>query len=286
MGIRLIPGFLIGVLLGIGLGFVPFVNEHLHWNVWFILPISGLLFGVLAAYLQFLGSYALRQQIKGLGLLWLSVGALFGFAATDYGVYLSTTIAITEMEGIPDGEYRLVELISFWDYMKLRLGSSSLSSTYGGGDFELGRMGTTLSYVVDLLGAWLGAWGTLIYLAGRYPYCERCSIYKKRERKYRVLFKFDERLVEEVFGRLQELIRGAIYPDLVKYCQELAQKHNDRNGNINITVDQRFCPRCREATLLGSVSRLAGSEWKELDDLSFSFSSQRGERVSLKNMGG
>lgn len=32
MGIRLIPGFL------------------LHWNIWFILPISGLLFGALAAY--------------------------------------------------------------------------------------------------------------------------------------------------------------------------------------------------------------------------------------------
>jgi hypothetical protein len=42
---------------------------------------------------------------------------------------------------------------------------------------------------------------------------------------------------------------------------------------------------CLEATILGTVHQQIGSDWNEVEDLKFSFTSQPGEHVALGNMG-
>ncbi len=43
---KLIPTIIITLFLGVGLGYIPVINQHLHWNFWFIIPVSGLIFGL------------------------------------------------------------------------------------------------------------------------------------------------------------------------------------------------------------------------------------------------
>lgn len=214
-------------------------------------------------------------------LLTLSLAAMVGYALVDYGIYFSTSIHLKGVEGLPEGDYKLSDLISFWDYMAWRLGSSTISTRHGAKLLQMEAAGTTLSYIIDLAGSLLGALGSLFICTDKYPYCDRCFQFKRREKKYQVTFKYEENLAQEVFVRISELIQGQIYKDIVSYFRELSDRHHEKKGNVRITVDQRFCRRCREASIIGKVYRLKGSEWDEVSDLSFSFTSQPGEHSSL-----
>ena len=37
----------VSLATGYGLGATPVINEYLHWNLWFIVPVSGLILGLL-----------------------------------------------------------------------------------------------------------------------------------------------------------------------------------------------------------------------------------------------
>jgi len=145
----------------------------------------------------------------------------------------------------------------------------------------MGAVGTTLSYVIDLSGALLGSLGALLIFTDKYPYCDRCSQFKRREKKYEVVFPYEENLAQEIFAKISELIQRQTYQDIVSYFRDLSEKHHDKKGNIKITADQRFCRQCREASIVGKAYRKKGSEWSEVRDLSFSFTSQPGEHSSL-----
>ena len=121
---KLIPAILISLAVGFGLGSIPVVNQHLHWNLWFIIPASGLLFGMGVGFLQFWSCYALNQKVSGLRFIVLALAGLVGYFLVDYGIFLSTTIHLKDVKGLPEGDYKLSDLMSFANYMAWRLGSS------------------------------------------------------------------------------------------------------------------------------------------------------------------
>lgn len=274
---------LLSLGLGFGLGCIPLVNEHLHWNIWFVVPVSGLLVGLTLAWVQFQSSYVLDLSISGRSLALLALTAMAGYGLTDYGVYLTSSIALKDASGIPDGQYPLRALISFSDYMSWRLSGSSVSSLRSRGVvFHMGAPGTTVTYVADLLGALLGAAGTLLTLKEKYPFCSRCDRYKKRDRVYEVVFEYDEALAKEVFGKIAEVSDKQSYEELVSCLRDLSERYRSSRGNVKIRADQRYCPTCREATVVGNVYRLdRRKEWKEVDDLKWTFTSQPGQHVQM-----
>src|SRR5215813_76690 len=107
MSIKLMPAVLVSLVLGIGLGSIPGLNEHLHWNLWFVIPISGLLFGMLTGWIQFGTCYLLNRKIERSTLLLLPVAAAIGYASVDYSIYLSTTVHLKDVRGLPEGDYKL-----------------------------------------------------------------------------------------------------------------------------------------------------------------------------------
>ena len=281
MSIKIIPAILVCLVLGFILGIIPFVNEHLHWNLWFILPISGLIIGAGMGCVCFWICFGLNQRIEGFSILILAISAALGYVAVDYGIYYSTYIPIYGVEEIPDGEYKLSEIISFGEYMRFRLGSSSISFRGHTELFELGSAGTTISYVIDLIGALLGAAGALFACSEKYPYCDNCSRFKTREKKYKIIFQNNEKTTPEVFSKIANLIDKSDYKGIISYFQKLSESFSDNKGDIRIIVDQRYCSMCREATILGNVYRRVSNEWKEVDELRFSFVSEPGVHVSL-----
>src|SRR5882762_3045231 len=94
---KLIPAILISLAFGFALGSIPVVNEHLHWNFWFIIPVSGLLFGMAAGFLQFWSCYALNQKVSGANMFILALAGLVGYVFVDYGIFLSTTIHLKDV---------------------------------------------------------------------------------------------------------------------------------------------------------------------------------------------
>jgi hypothetical protein len=267
------------LVFGFVLGSIPGLNENLHWNLWYVVPISGLLFGCAMGGLQFWYCFKVNQRIKGGVIACLVIAALLGYGAVDYGIYRSITVTVEGHEEIPDGEYKFSELMTFWQYMKVNLGGTTVESSTGE-KIEMGSTGATISYIADLIGAAVGGFCILLVCRDKYPFCEKCDRYKQREKKYAVKLVFDEQKIDEIFERMGKLIEAGVYTDLVVYCQQLASDHNDRKGDIKINIDQRYCSSCLEATMLGIVYRKSGGKWQELKDLKFSFTSQPGEHVT------
>jgi hypothetical protein len=280
MSIKLIPSILAGLAIGFGLGCVPVVNEHLHWNLWYIVPVSGLILGLAIAWIQFAICYRINQKVAGVSLVVLAAAAMIAYASVDYGIYFTMKITITGVEEIPDGEYRIRDLMTFTQFMKLNLQGSTVSDGPGlSGGTEIGATGTTISYIADLLGALLGAGGLLYYFSEKRPYCDRCGKYKEQQDKYQIFFAHEENLVKEIFGRLAELKEKGVYEDMSSYCSELAEQHPGAEGDVKVVVEQRLCPDCREATILGNVYRYGKKEWKEISELGFSLNSERHEQA-------
>src|SRR4051812_32183486 len=89
---RLVVSALVSVLVGLGIGAIPFVNEHLHWNFWVVIPLSGLVLGIGFGALQFLIARVLQARITvAAGSVLALVGAL-AYAATDAGIWLTTSV--------------------------------------------------------------------------------------------------------------------------------------------------------------------------------------------------
>ncbi|HUT30708.1 MAG TPA: hypothetical protein VMX13_13015 [Sedimentisphaerales bacterium] len=277
MSIKLIPSIVVGLAIGFGLGCLPVVNEYLHWNLWYIVPISGLILGVLIAWIQFAICYRINQKVAGASLVVLAVAVMVAYAAVDYGIYFTMKFTISGVQGVPDGEYRLRELMTFTQFMKLKLQGSAVSDGPGDVGTEIGATGMTISYIADLLGGLLGAGGMLYYCSEKRPYCNRCGKYKQEQDKYQIFFEHEDNLVKEIFGSLADLKEKGIYDDMASYCRELAEQHQTAEGDVKIVVEQRICPDCREATILGSVFRYGKKEWKEVGELAFSLNSEHHE---------
>src|SRR5262249_12607469 len=150
------------VLIGFGLGCIPGLKEHFHWKIWFIFPMSGILLGAGLGWTQFFICYALNQVASGWRIVALALTAVASYLAIEFGVYYSTSIPVRGMRGVPDGDYRLAELMSFSQYMLWQLGSSTVTIGDGIKVVELGAAGTTISFLIDLAGAFAAAGGMLL----------------------------------------------------------------------------------------------------------------------------
>ncbi len=92
------------VLIGLGLGAIPTLNEYLHWNIWFIVPVSGLIFGGAVGWLQFRGAYLAGAPVGLLGIdqetgrIWIDQAA--ELAPGDHEFAL--TVQVTDSAGYSD----------------------------------------------------------------------------------------------------------------------------------------------------------------------------------------
>jgi hypothetical protein len=268
--------------LGVLIGCIPVVNEHLQWNLWYVVPISGLLLGAVFGALEFWICYRINLKVSGWSFFRLAAAAMLAYAATDLGIYLTMKIPVAGVEGIPDGEHRVADLITFTQYMKLRLGSSKIAGARPAEKgFEMGATGTTISYAVDLLGALLGATGALLLGTESNPFCDTCSRYKRRARKYELALKTGSDPIEELLGEIQKLVAEGNFQALFQRVRDASATHKHAKPDAKIAADVRFCPTCHVVTLLGSVSRLHGNEWKTINELAFQLTSEPGTYSTL-----
>lgn len=112
MFLAVAAGVALALAFGVGVGSVPGLNENLHINLWFVVPISGLIAGMLLGLLQFGAMRALGRPVRGVAVALLALGCAAGYAATEYGVYRSMEIEVADEEGA-SASVRLSELMGF-----------------------------------------------------------------------------------------------------------------------------------------------------------------------------
>jgi len=264
------------VLVGFGLGTTPVLNENLHWNLWFIIPVSGLILGMALGWLQFFSAYVMNLKIQG-GAAWmLATAAAAAYFATELGIYYSMIIPVEGVDGLPDGDYGLSQLFTFRDYLAMTLESTSYE---GQGSLEYGGVATKITYFVDIIGCFAAAFLTRSMTSDSYPYCGNCNLYKKRDTKFELQMQAGD-AAEERFSNLLNLVADQNYQQIVSYLKELSRK-TDKDGDVMITADQRYCTSCKEASIVGRVSKKTGQEWTPVDEMAFQFDSQPGEHLAI-----
>lgn len=266
---------LLSLAIGFGIGCIPVLKDNLHWNVWVIVPVSGMLLGGALAWLQFWACALLRsaftQKVAGV----LSLAAVASFLATDLGNYSSSSVEVSGVPNVQDGTYPIRQLISFTDYMKLRLGSSELS--HGSEKLlELGTTATTLGFVVDLAGAGIAAFGTFLSLSFLHPSCQRCSRPKKKTRAGVIRPPSRKEVLQGILRDVTTLAREGRHAELVQRLKELAKGEQNSRARLKIGITQFECPQCGEKTIVGRIFMQDDQKrWREDEKLRFQSTSAR-----------
>jgi hypothetical protein len=269
MSIKLFIPAIIALFFGFGLGCIPTLNEHLHWNLYYVVPVSGLLFGLLAGWGQFQICYRLNTKVGGWEIAMLTAAALFGYVAMDYGIYTVSTITASGVEGLKDGVYRIKDLMTFVDYMKWNLSGSTLSSRYGSDPVKIGATATTISYIADLVGVLIADLVILCFTPQLFPYCDRCSRFSRRVQRLELYIIDVENLASTVLSEIKDLIGKGIPENVLSRCEQLAEQYHVKKGNVKITIDHRACPQCQGISLVGTVHHLVNRDWHEESKLRF-----------------
>lgn len=268
----------ISLVLGFVLGSIPGLNDYLHWNLWYVIPVSGLLFGLAAGWLLFELCFLLHAKVNGAAIAVIGLSVVLGYIAVDVGIYYQKSIDVTGIEGLSDGKYKLSELMTLGQFFQMQLGSSTIESRHGNQVLEMGATGSTLSYLADLVGALLGAAGLAFGMADLRPYCNRCRRYKRRTEKLSLMLQNNVQ-ASEVQTNIKGFVRSNDFAGLSAYVEQVAPQLAGSTGKFKIDMDWRHCPRCRQTTVIGRVYRQDRKGWSEMDNQRFSLSSESSEAV-------
>jgi hypothetical protein len=248
--ISVIVAVFISIVVGIGIGSIPFIQDHLHWNISGIIPITGAILGACLAWLQFMVCYFLQTRVTKVMVVLFSLSAAAAYVALDLGFFLTSMI--------PDTNIKIREVMTFSDFMSLRLSGIK----------------NVILFVVDLLAAGVADFGITIIMRENYPYCTRCGLYRNQIQSYTILPDTEEEALKNVLASIAELHTQQKHDELTRYLDSLQKKQQFPNSQIKITANERGCSKCGELLLLGKVHRKSGDDWKEMDELAFTTKSQ------------
>jgi hypothetical protein len=259
---------LVPVAAGFGVGCIPVLNEHLHWNIWVVVPISGLFVGAGLAWLQFWTLALLGIPLTRALRIAACASVVVGYFATNFGAYYTTTIVVHDVQGLPDGNYTLSQLLPLGTYLKVLFGESTIGR--GSATLQYGAAATTVSALVDLAGAGLAGFGMLRSLAFLHPLCSGCRRLKKLVRKFGIRPPSRKESVQELFQTIRAHCEDGNHPALMKFLYGLARAEQNAKSALRISVHERVCAGCREASTIGRVFRKnERGQWAEMSEHAF-----------------
>jgi hypothetical protein len=261
---------LVAIALGMAVGCVPILNQHLHWNFWIIVPLSGMIFGLIFASMQFAAGRLLQIHITIRQARLLSIGIVLAYFTTDIGIYLSAAIPISNHDSLPDGLYPIRDLVSFLGYMSIRLGSASMHSL-NFGTLRFGETGTIVHYLFDLLGAGLGAFFTFQPLISDAAFCKKCARYMKATQRFDIYLLPDED-VDGIRSSIRQLGERNGHDELALLLKELPNKAGDERCRARISSTLSACRQCGAKALTGRLFQIERNDWLEVPESAFSTS--------------
>ena len=241
---KLIISAVLALVAGVLIGSIPLVNEHLHWNFYLIVPVSGFFLGMVFGLLQYQVARLVHARISLLGGVILTVICAASYIATDVGVWASSSIK-------PDGRNKvpLRDTIQLKKFLAERVSHSSISR--GSRSVELGDTATLVTFVVDLIGSMVGGAAILFGLSSDASYCQRCSRYRKDLRQIEREFPMDEAQAASHWQAFEQLAAGQHYAQLAAQVQALPGLNVASRRKLE--AQESRCPKCGQTALQLSV---------------------------------
>jgi hypothetical protein len=250
--VKLIVSALVSALAGALLGTIPVVNQHLHWNFFVIIPVSGVILGACFGFLQYRVARLLHARIGALAGAALALVGAVSYAATDFGTWATASVETSDGQTVA-----LREVATFGDFMHERLSHSSISRRSR--TVEVGSTATMVSFGVDLLGALLGTAAIVFGLAADAAYCQRCSRYRKDLQKLEREFPLDEAHAQSHWQELEQLAKAQQYAELAAKLQALPPLTVASRRKIE--AQESACPKCGQPALALSTLRHEKEDW-------------------------
>jgi hypothetical protein len=249
---KLVVSAVVSLLAGVLLGALPFVNQHLHWNFFVIVPMSGLILGAAFGWLQSQVARLLHARIGLLGGAVLTVVGALSYWATDVGFWLTTSVPLADGRTLA-----LREVSSLPEFLNERLSSSSISAR--GRTVEMGSTGTILTFAVDELGALLGTAAILFGFASSAAYCQACGRYRKNLLKIEREYPLDETQANLQWQSFEELAKARQYAALAAQVQALPGLTIASRRKLE--AQESACPKCGQTAIALSTSRQGKEGW-------------------------
>jgi hypothetical protein len=271
----LIAPALVGLLVGLILGCIPFVQDLTGMRFYGLVPFAAPVIGAAAGFLMFHVAKVVNVRVDGLVGVLLGLAAGLGYVCTDVGKYYTKEIELAPEEGQAKVPMKLSALMPFGTYMDLRLSGSSIGRRRA--KMDVGGGMAKLLYVVDIGAAACVAWFMLLGLAGSNPYCGRCTRYKKKGKSFEISVPDAEDAAKPL---LEGLAAGVQKNDYAELAQFLKKSHGEQTpGNLQRKLEctEHCCEGCKEATLAGELkAKNEKGEWSSVDGSAFSVDSASG----------
>jgi len=255
--------------LGFFIGCIPVLSNHLHWNIWIIIPISGVIFGILFAYFQAYAGRILRLKLTGRYIFLFALMAPLSYLATDFGHYASHGIDVVDADNRTSHGVAFHQLMSFTDYMAMRLGDTQLTSVRSQSSLPVNGTVHKISFGIDLLACFLIALGCVGVFAVTHLYCDACRRYKKARHTFYIWTDAAESRLMSLLHTIFEVCRRDNKRELEDCLRQLEAEHNNSRLHGKILVKHSECPKCHAENYVGTVEVYNGKDWKKINELKF-----------------
>lgn len=228
---------MVAPLIGLLTGMVPYVNEHLHWNIWVVLPITGILLGAGMAYVQFEVGKALNLRFDRSVMLKLVCCCVLGYLATDIGCWLTINV-----DGEPVRSY-----LTLFEYFKHRVFRSGL------GPLKIGTTLSFLSFAADYVGLVIGSGGILFLMAEENPYCGACKRYLVLDQKVDLDFAVERGAKQDFWTVVVQSLRSNRFAEVAAALNELPLAQPEFSPKLE--VRELVCLSCHRRSIDFGIQR-------------------------------
>jgi hypothetical protein len=257
------------------LGSIPELHGYMGLMLWFVIPIGGFFTGMFFGWIEALIANFMKLKVTGFVLLCFVVSAGVAYFAKDVGLYLSLSLPVQGVEGIPDGTYPVKDLVSFQEFMTWNLSSLKVEDDdFKFLSYEFGGGFAKVTYGLHLLGALIGAFFGIVAYKRKHPFCDACNCYLENSSKHEICFCGPEHLEYILEGFMA--VQNGSQSDAIKLIHRLESQFSN-NSNIpkdkmRVKVIHQCCPKCGIGVLFlmfSSMKYILSNEagWSDNEEL-------------------
>lgn len=241
------------------------VEEHLGFAFyslmfWFVIPAGAILSGFVAAGGYYLGSILFGHKptwLLLLNMVLVSVGTFFTIYWLSY--------ASLEIDG-----KSVSDLIPFSQYMDIVLQHQTMDFHFHGAKVgttgELGGFGYVTA-ALQIIGFAFGGVAIFGYLS-TLPYCDTCRKYLKA-RANQLRYSAEPESFMAMVKNVASHFDNDQLQEAIEIHGKFGEVKNPEGGYLNSTLERKQCPKCKVNWLKFSAQKLAGNEWKDINELQF-----------------
>lgn len=241
------------------------VEEHLGFAFYslmilFVIPVGAILSGFVAAGGYYLGSILFGHKPTGLLLLNMVLVSVGTFFTIYWLSYVSLEIdGKSVSDFIPFSQY--MDIVLQHQTMEFRVKGAKVGTTG-----EMGGFGY-ITAALQVIGFAIGGVAIFFYLSAL-PYCEKCSKYLKAKAK-QLRYGADQDNFMAMVKNVASHFDNDQLQEAIELHGKFGEAKNPKGGYLNSTLERKQCPACSVNWLKFSAQKLAGNEWKDIDELQF-----------------